>query len=576
MKRFLLLLICTCCFGAIQAATIDTLKVHSAKMDREINVLVIVPDDSASEPMPALYLLHGYNGKETTWMGIRDMRPIADQYGMVIVCPNGESSWYWDSPLNADSQFETFVSRELPAFMDNKYNTIADREGRAITGLSMGGHGAMWNGVRNRDVFGAAGSMSGGVDIRPFPDSWFMKRQLGELAENQKVWDQHTVINAIDGLKNNELAIIVDCGVGDFFLDVNRNLHTKLVEMGVTHDYIERAGAHTATYWNNSIIYQTHYFDQYFSAKTRERKLREEALSGDIATIDNDILRVQINKRGAEMFSVKGVMSGVEHLWQGDPTLWKYRSPVLFPIVGAVCDDTYQYEGEEYNMTIHGIARDYDFEIVKHSQTEILYRLESCEQMKAKYPCDFVLEIGYKLVGDNIRVSYKVTNPSDETIYFQLGAHPGFNYKNFDPDAELQGYYQFNDKEESDVLTLNVSTKDGFALKSKRSLKLNEKRIPITKSTFDRGAMIFEGEQTKDISLLDAQGEPYVRVRFDSPVVGLWSNANKSYAPFACIEPWYGRSDSAKYKGEFKDKDWMQSLEPKGVFSSGISIWFAR
>ena len=96
-----------------------------------------------------------------------------------------KDSWYWDSPKNPAYRYETFVSSELVKYIDRNYKTIADRKGRAITGLSMGGHGAMWLGIRHKDVFGAAGSTSGCVDIRPFPKNWSMNKQLGELASNK-------------------------------------------------------------------------------------------------------------------------------------------------------------------------------------------------------------------------------------------------------------------------------------------------------------------------------------------------------------------------------------------------------
>ena len=171
-----------------QAATVDTLSVWSASMNKGVEVVVVVPDGARTKTGPAypvLYLLHGYSGSYMTWQrDVTDLRPLADAYGMIIACPDGENSWYWDSPLDPASQFETFVSQEFPDWIDAHYPTIPSREGRAITGLSMGGHGALWTALRHKDRFGAAGSTSGGVDIRPFPDSWEMKKQLGELKEN--------------------------------------------------------------------------------------------------------------------------------------------------------------------------------------------------------------------------------------------------------------------------------------------------------------------------------------------------------------------------------------------------------
>ena len=147
-----------------QAARVDTLSVASPKMKRNIPVVVIVPEQAlAGNSCPTLYLLHGHGGNAFTWPTIKPELPqMADRDGIIVVCPDGEASWYWDSPLRPESQFETFVARELTAWIDSRYPTIKDRKGRAITGLSMGGHGSLWLSFRHKDLFGAAGSTSGG------------------------------------------------------------------------------------------------------------------------------------------------------------------------------------------------------------------------------------------------------------------------------------------------------------------------------------------------------------------------------------------------------------------------------
>ena len=179
MKRLLLLFAALVVLFEASAARIDTVAVHSAAMQRDLPALVVVPEVAATQAMPVLYLLHGYSGDECQWQEITDLRPLADRFGMIIVCPDGEKSWYWDSPLKPESRFETFVAEELTHWVDAHYHTIASREGRAITGLSMGGHGGLWLGIRHRECFGAAGATAGGVDIRPFPDAWRMHEQLG-------------------------------------------------------------------------------------------------------------------------------------------------------------------------------------------------------------------------------------------------------------------------------------------------------------------------------------------------------------------------------------------------------------
>lgn len=149
-------------------------------------------------------------------------------------------------------------------YIDGHYKTITDRKGRAITGLSMGGHGGLWTAIRHKDTFGSCGSTSGGVDIRPFPKNWDMAKRLGDYESNKEIWDTHTVINQIDKIQNGDLAIIFDCGEADFFIQVNKDLHNRLLEKKIDHDFITRPGGHTGEYWNNAIDYQILFFDKFF------------------------------------------------------------------------------------------------------------------------------------------------------------------------------------------------------------------------------------------------------------------------------------------------------------------------
>ena len=251
-----------------RAARIDTLTVQSQGMKRGIDMIVIAPDQSLGNTpthCPVIYLLHGFGNNHFAWLQIKPNLPqIADRKGLIFVCPDGQESWYWDSPQCPDSRYETFISQEMIAYVDAHYATIADRTGRAIMGLSMGGHGALWNAIRHKEVFGAAGSTSGGVDIRPFPNSWNMSKQLGDKESNPEVWEQHTVINQVNRLQNHDLALIIDCGEEDFFLEVNKAFHQKLLEQGIEHDFITRPGSHNKTYWHNSIDYQILFFEKFF------------------------------------------------------------------------------------------------------------------------------------------------------------------------------------------------------------------------------------------------------------------------------------------------------------------------
>jgi len=245
------------------AAKVDTVDIYSKSMNKNVEVVIISPEKA--KDCPVIYLLHGYGGNAKAWIGIKpDLPAIAEKHSLIFVCPDGKNSWYWDSPQNPSYRYETFVSSELITYIDSHYSTIKERQLRAITGLSMGGHGALWIAFRHTDTFGAGGSTSGGVDIRPFPRNWEMSKQLGELASNKDVWENHTVINQIGKIKNGDLALIIDCGYEDFFFEVNNNFHTRLLENKIDHDYLVRPGGHNSGYWNNSIDYQILFFRKFF------------------------------------------------------------------------------------------------------------------------------------------------------------------------------------------------------------------------------------------------------------------------------------------------------------------------
>lgn len=273
MRKLLLLLVLAVNAAVAPAGTVDTIKVHSAKMNRDISVTVTYPTRTKANKnkvYPVVYLLHGAYANEYKWLELKPTLPeLADEQEMIFVTPYVLNSWYFDSPVNKDFQYETFCTEELVPYIDAKYPTIADRSHRAVTGLSMGGHGAFFLGIRHKDLFGAIGSMSGGVDIRPFPQNWNIPDMLGEMAANKQCWDEHTVMELVKQLKNHEVEITFDCGESDFFLEVNRALHARLLSLGIDHDFSTRPGGHTDQYWANSLDYHLLFFKKYFTGEMK-------------------------------------------------------------------------------------------------------------------------------------------------------------------------------------------------------------------------------------------------------------------------------------------------------------------
>lgn len=249
---------------------VDTIAINSTHLQTTVKAVVIVPSQYFDAEMqevqfPVLYLLHGFGDNYAKWtITDPELADMATEYGTIIVCPDGLKSWYIDSPMLADSQMESFFINELIPCIDSRFRTLPERDMRAITGLSMGGHGALWLAFRHPDVFASAGSMSGGVDIVPFPGKWNLDNLLGKQDEHLDNWKAHSVINLVPLLSNGKLNIIFDCGYDDFFFEVNNRLHEALLQQGIGHDFIVRPGNHSWKYWTNSIDYQMLFFAKCF------------------------------------------------------------------------------------------------------------------------------------------------------------------------------------------------------------------------------------------------------------------------------------------------------------------------
>jgi S-formylglutathione hydrolase FrmB len=270
MKHFSISLCVILNFSSLFAARIEEFQVPSGSMGKSIPVSVVIPESLPGQvggevvKRPVVYMLHGAGDNDQKWPPY--LVQLADRYQMFFVCPDGAgTSWWLDSPVDPAMRYETFVSSELVKWTDGKFGTIVNRNGRGIAGQSMGGHGAMFIAIRHQNVFGAVVSMSGGVDLRPFPTQWDIAKRLGPLESNRKVWDEHSVVVLAENVKDGEFAISIDCGVDDFFIQVNRDLHQILLKNKVRHDYSERPGGHGWDYWSNCIPYQALFLHRFFT-----------------------------------------------------------------------------------------------------------------------------------------------------------------------------------------------------------------------------------------------------------------------------------------------------------------------
>lgn len=250
------------------AGKVDTLNIYSAAMKRSYKCVVITPENyKKAKAFPVVYLLHGYTGAYNNWIKrVPELAKHADTYQTIIVCPDGDfGSWYFDSPVDSTKRFETYVAKEIPAYIEANYKTINDRKARAITGLSMGGHGGLFLGFRHASYFGACGSMSGALVIEAITGKQYgMAKLLGDTT-NKALYRSYSIMGEMEKYPKDSLAIIMDCGTEDFILEMSRAAHQKMLALKIPHDYTERPGKHDWQYWGTAIEYQLLYFRNYFN-----------------------------------------------------------------------------------------------------------------------------------------------------------------------------------------------------------------------------------------------------------------------------------------------------------------------
>jgi putative tributyrin esterase len=209
--------------------------------------------------LPVIFLLHGYGGNYKQWNGIMDAQKYADEYGFIIVCPDGlKSNWYLNSPALPNLQFETFFFTELYPDIKQKYKV--NEQGIFISGLSMGGHGAMYLFIKRPDLFSGAGSTSGGIKLSDGFGKFGLSEVLGNPPVESELWKKHSVYELIDQLKGNAKPIIFDCGASDMFYASNNLLKQKCDVLKLNATYISQPGGHNKAYWAKSIRQQFDFF----------------------------------------------------------------------------------------------------------------------------------------------------------------------------------------------------------------------------------------------------------------------------------------------------------------------------
>ena len=278
-----------------------------------------------------------------------------------------------------------------------------------------------------------------------------------------------------------------------------------------------------------------------------------------IVTIKNNTISASINSIGAELIRLE--KDNKNYIWTVDETYWNKTSPILFPIVGRLKNDSYSINNTTFELPRHGFARNFDFKIVNQTENSVVFQLESNSETLKNYPFDFQLQLEYLLEDNTLKMNYSVVNKSNETMPFSIGAHPAFAIDNNFSDYSLR--FNKDDKFISYELE-NEQFNNSF-----KEISAVNNTISLDYSLFEKDALVFKHLNSNELTLLE-NGKEVLSVQFEGfPYLGIWTKPN---APYLCIEPWCGLADNVNHNGELSIKEGINLLEKEATFKRTMTI----
>lgn len=285
--------------------------------------------------------------------------------------------------------------------------------------------------------------------------------------------------------------------------------------------------------------------------------------------LENDLLKVEIKQKGAELCSINSVKNNIEFIWEANPDVWGSHAPNLFPIIGSMKDDSYYYEGQKYNMPKHGFVRhNEDFNVISSSDSEIKFQLKSNNQLRLIYPFKFEFFITYELKNNELLIHHTVKNLDSKTMYFSLGGHPAFTCPLFKNELYTDYFLEFEKEELSQSYLLNME--NGLVTEKTKPVFDTPNTINLHGNLFDEDALIFKDLKSRKVTLKHQEKGEVLNVKFEGfPYLGIWAKPN---APYVCIEPWIGIADAENTNQQIIDKEGIISLESNKTFNATYSI----
>lgn len=278
-----------------------------------------------------------------------------------------------------------------------------------------------------------------------------------------------------------------------------------------------------------------------------------------IVTLKNKSAMAKIDSKGAELVSFQDVF-GTEYMWQKDPKYWAKTSPVLFPIVGNLREDTTIIGGKEYHMSKHGFCRTAEFKVMYQSDEKAIFTYTYNDETLSMYPYKFSLTLTYTLSGAELQIQYTVMNLDDKAIDYTFGAHPGFNVP-VDGNGDFEDYCLEFDQVETAGCPVYDFDQNEINMANRVDFTNGTNKMMLKYSHFDNDAIMFDQPQSSKVKLYSIKTGRGVEMDFgDFDFIAFWTPI-KMEAPFLCIEPWCGMAVCSDEGDEFAKKRGCKHLE---------------
>ncbi len=283
--------------------------------------------------------------------------------------------------------------------------------------------------------------------------------------------------------------------------------------------------------------------------------------------LENDIVKILINSKGAELLSLYNKETQLEYLWNGDANYWPKTSPVLFPLVGGLKNNQYSFNGKDYTLTRHGFARDNEYSVEQIDETSIVFTLQDSESTLANYPFHFVFSVAYFIEGNRVYCKYTVSNSGGDKMYFSVGAHPAFKIPLTVNTSYKDWFLEFGNSENCGIYPIN---ENGLIETTAVPYLNNSTQLKLTKELFYKDALIFKELQSTAISIKSNQSGNGLTMQFDGfPYYGIWAAKD---ANFVCLEPWCGIGDMENTTGDITKKEGIETLNSQETFERTWSV----